>query len=189
MIHAYASTRSEADFSACGRFRFWICREWGVKKPFGVFFMINPSRADALALDPTSMMCTNLALLWGWRGFGIVNLHPWIDPAPNNPIAVPSLERRANDHRIIESYSFSDIFVLATGEDDHALMISEIVRLRLPNPPIPNKNYSIGEPNAEGSYPHPGKWSRKQNANLPKSPRRLVILIKEEHGTRKEAST
>jgi hypothetical protein len=135
--------------------------------------MINPSCADALWLDPTVRVCTNLALLWGWRGFGIVNLYPRRSPKPNNSGNVPLDVQMKNDHWIIKSYSSSDVFIVATGKDDHTFMKEEVERLKLPMPPDPNKYYSIGEPNADGSYPHPGKWSRKQNANLPKSPKKI----------------
>ncbi len=176
MAHSFANTRSEAEFSACGKFRFWLSREWGIKQTFGVFLLINPSYADALILDSTTMICTNLALLWRWRGFGIVNLHPWIDSKPSNIIDVPTHERSENDRWIKESYYFSDIFVIATGEEYHVFMKEEIGRLGLPKTSDFNKYYSIGNPNAGGSYPHPKKWSFERKANLPESPKKISDL-------------
>jgi hypothetical protein len=96
------------------------------------------------------MVCANLALHWGWRGFGIVNLKPWIDSNPHNSVIVPPSIKTKNDNWIIRSHKCSDFFVLAVGSQEDALMKSEIRRLKLKEP-----FYSIGERNTDGSLPHP----------------------------------
>jgi hypothetical protein len=151
MSHIWGCTRSEAQFSSCGKYRFWLCREWGIKCPFGVFLLANPSEADALKLDFTITCCTNLALKWGWRGFGVINLNPGISSTPIGALSIniPPLISTENDNWIKKSRSLSDIFVLAAGEDNNAYA-SEIQRLGLP-PPF----HSIGQKNQGGGYPHP----------------------------------
>ena len=162
-VHAFSNTRSEAHFSSCGNFRFWLCREWGVKNPFGVFLLSNPSYADALRLDTTNMICSNLAVLWGWRGFGIVNIIPAVSTAPINSATVTSTIGAENDEWIIKSRSFSDVFVLAVGNDRHVEMQSAIKRLKLPGP-----FHSIDKKNAEGGYPHPSSF--KDRGKYPQTP-------------------
>lgn len=48
-----------AEFSACGRYRYWLKREWGFRRnsdgrePYAMFIGMNPSTAEAQIDDPT----------------------------------------------------------------------------------------------------------------------------------------
>jgi len=49
----------DAEFSECGRFRYWLSREWGLRQfsdgrePYALFIGMNPSTAEANVDDPT----------------------------------------------------------------------------------------------------------------------------------------
>jgi hypothetical protein len=103
--NSFANQRCEAIFSVCRTYRFWLAREWGAFGTFGVFLCHNPSSADALWLDLTAMRCSNLAVHWGWRGFGIVNLFPFIssslDEARKNVSTMAADVRALNDYWLL----------------------------------------------------------------------------------------
>lgn len=46
--------RGNAEFSPCGRYRYWLSREWGgIIDPYALFIGMNPSTAAADVDDPT----------------------------------------------------------------------------------------------------------------------------------------
>jgi hypothetical protein len=119
---------------------------------------MNPSYADALKLDDTTMICTNLAILWGWRGFGIVNLNPSTGSPPISHSNIPKAIKDKNDDWIERSRSLADIFVLAAGNDDQ-----DIMRDKITNIPILGPFHSIDKKNDGGGYPHPSIFKDKEN--------------------------
>ncbi|MFH1067580.1 MAG: DUF1643 domain-containing protein [bacterium] len=161
-MHSITSIqKSEAVFSPCGKYRFWLCREWGLKAPFGVFLLANPSKADALWLDPTTMNCSNLAIQWGWRGFGIVNLNPFIDPVPANAAKhTPKSEvANINNHWIQTARNLADVFVLATGEDGLEKTQTLIKKLKTP--------FYVIRLNKGKGFLHPARMTEKDFAECP----------------------
>ena len=148
-MHSFANQRCEAVFSACATYRFWVAREWGAFGTFGVFLCHNPSSADALWLDMTTLRCNNLAVHWKWRGFGIVNVLPLITSnlAAARTATIPPAISAINDDWLRRSRSLADIFVIAVGADGHKDAINAARRLV---PPF----HAIGK-NADGTYLHP----------------------------------
>ncbi|MBU6329749.1 MAG: DUF1643 domain-containing protein [Acidobacteria bacterium] len=63
-----------ATFSADRRHRYTLCRVWDPQLPMVNFVMLNPSTADAFALDPTNRRCGGFARAWGFGGFETTNL-------------------------------------------------------------------------------------------------------------------
>lgn len=63
-----------AIISECGRYRYWLTREWG-EGPLVTFVMLNPSTADAEQDDPTIRRCMGYARSWGYDGITVVNLY------------------------------------------------------------------------------------------------------------------
>jgi len=152
MLNTFSNTRSEAVFCLCGKFRYWLCREWGVHAPFGVFLLQNPSKADALKIDLTTFACSNLALAWGWRGFGIVNVSPYI--SQNSKKALLYKNDVLNDYWIVKAHKLADYFVIATGKDYHGDMQTTIGRTNLIS-----STYHCIDRNVGGGYRHP-VWAR-----------------------------
>lgn len=73
-------TRKDAEISPCGRFRYFLSREWnepGTRTRFVTFIGINPSTADADLDDPTIRRCVGFARDWGFTGLIMVNLWPY----------------------------------------------------------------------------------------------------------------
>jgi hypothetical protein len=68
------SDRSQAAISDCGTYRYWLRREWDAALPHVVFFMLNPSTADAAQDDPTIRRCVGFAKSWGCGALEVVNL-------------------------------------------------------------------------------------------------------------------
>jgi len=109
--------RAEANFSSCGRYRYWLSRVWDDSKNIGAFICINPSKATSLMSDPTLSNCNNLAVQWGWGGFYIVNLFAYIAPiqkdlkSQNDPVGP------LNNQAITYVASIASHLILAWGND------------------------------------------------------------------------
>lgn len=66
---------SGAILSLCGRYRYWLFRQWDTGLPMLVVVMLNPSTADAENNDPTILALIHFAKLWGYGGLIVVNLN------------------------------------------------------------------------------------------------------------------
>jgi hypothetical protein len=66
--------QKDALLSPCGRYRYWLTREWGPGATV-VFVMLNPSIADAAIDDPTIRRCIGFARSWGYGALAVVNLY------------------------------------------------------------------------------------------------------------------
>lgn len=66
-------SRSSADFSACGHYRYALHRRWS-DGPLVLWVMLNPSTADLQFNDPTLQRCQHYSQRWGYAGFGVCNL-------------------------------------------------------------------------------------------------------------------
>lgn len=66
--------RRRAKISDCGRYRYWLSREWG-PGPMLTFVMLNPSTADDQIDDPTIRRCIGFAKREGADGCDVVNLY------------------------------------------------------------------------------------------------------------------
>jgi hypothetical protein len=71
-----------AAFSPCGRYRWWLQRQWEPRRPRLIFIGLNPSRADHRRDDPTLRRLVGLARGWGFGGLEVLNLFAWISPSP-----------------------------------------------------------------------------------------------------------
>lgn len=67
-------TVSEAVFSDCRKYRYFLKRVWNENKPLITFCMLNPSTADAFKNDPTIERCERRAKEMDYGGIVIVNL-------------------------------------------------------------------------------------------------------------------
>jgi hypothetical protein len=59
-------------------------RRWWVPEPkrWAAWLMLNPSTADKDRLDPTTHRATHFSRAWGFDGWTIVNLYPFISSTP-----------------------------------------------------------------------------------------------------------
>jgi hypothetical protein len=65
----------DAQFSACGRYRYTLSRRWCEGSPTVLFVMLNPSTADAERNDPTIRRCLAFAQNWGFGRLTVANLY------------------------------------------------------------------------------------------------------------------
>ena len=81
---------ADAAFSACGRYRWWLWRQWHRERPLLLFVGLNPSRADGARDDATLRRLVGFARQWDYGSLLVLNLFARISPSP-------ALLRRAAD--------------------------------------------------------------------------------------------
>ncbi len=100
---------SDAELSACGRYRYRLTRVWDRSRPRCLWVMLNPSTADERSLDPTARRCFDFSLSWGCGALEAVNLFALRSSDPgalyrNPPVDAPGEEGR-NDRVILAAAS------------------------------------------------------------------------------------
>ena len=76
--------KKSAIISDCGKYRYELHREWDKKKGKVLFIMLNPSTADGLNNDLTTIRCINFAKKWGYGGIMIGNIYPFRAKRPKD---------------------------------------------------------------------------------------------------------
>ena len=112
----------KAIISDCGKYRYELHREWDKKKGKVLFIMLNPSTADGLNNDLTTIRCMNFAKKWGYGGIMIGNIYPFRAKRPKdlrkwlNDPAIP-LDRgyRTNRVHVEEMAQQTDLIICAWG--------------------------------------------------------------------------
>ena len=74
----------KAIISDCGQYRYELHREWDRSKGKVLFIMLNPSTADGLNNDLTTIRCMNFAKKWGYGGIMIGNIYPFRAKRPKD---------------------------------------------------------------------------------------------------------
>ena len=89
-----------AIISDCNLYRYELHRTWDKNKPKVLFIMLNPSTADAIHDDATTIRCINYAKRWGFGSIMIGNIYPFRAKRPKD------LKRWINDDSVdVKSYS------------------------------------------------------------------------------------
>jgi hypothetical protein len=65
---------SDAYFSACGQYRYWLARRLSMGERAIAFVGVNPSTADATLDDPTIRRCVGFARRWGYDWYYMLNV-------------------------------------------------------------------------------------------------------------------
>lgn len=111
-----AGMRGDAEFSPCGRYRYWLSRQWGNGSRFALFVGMNPSTATGDLNDPTITreigFTKNLGLDWYIK----MNVGDYRATNPNDLAAhgvVPCSD--GNLSRIIEMASEAAFVIMAHG--------------------------------------------------------------------------
>ena len=76
--------KKSAIISDCNKYRYELHREWDKKKGKVLFIMLNPSTADGLNNDLTTIRCINFAKKWGYGGIMIGNIYPFRAKRPKD---------------------------------------------------------------------------------------------------------
>lgn len=136
-------TRSYADISACGRYRYLLEREWS---PFyhsgsAMFVMLNPSTADGEADDPTIRRCVGFAKAWGYGHLSVVNLFAYRATDPKELFKAGDAIHGPRNQEVIErAAKDAAIIIGAWGAHKTADWQAEVVRGWLDNREI----YALG---------------------------------------------
>lgn len=70
---AFSNVAKDAKISPCTRYRYTLSRWWDHEKPAALFWMLNPSTADAAIDDPTIRRCMGFARRENLGGIMVVN--------------------------------------------------------------------------------------------------------------------
>jgi hypothetical protein len=120
-----------ATFSADRRHRYLLTRTWDATLPTVNFVMLNPSTADAFALDPTNRRCVGFARSWGFGSMVTTNVFAWRSTDPRGLRAADDPIGSANDSMILEAASSADLVVAAWGVHSALFGRGEAVRSML----------------------------------------------------------
>jgi len=73
-----------AVISKCEKYRYKLTRTWDEDKKKVLFIMLNPSTANHIKNDLTTIRCINFAEKWGYGGIMIGNIYPFRAKRPKD---------------------------------------------------------------------------------------------------------
>lgn len=138
-------------FSEDHSFRYSLWRKWSKSRPPLLFIGLNPSTAGQFKNDPTITRGMVRAANWGFGGFLVGNLHPFVSADPSKlPAANRPEEFTANDEYLQAMIKISGKVMIGWGSfnvpgiQDRAGQVLELI----PEP------FCLGL-NADGNPKHP----------------------------------
>ena len=72
----------DAQFSECGKYRYWLSREWTFGENSIAFIMLNPSTADSIKNDSTVTRCIRYAQQFGYQKLIVLNIFAYRSTDP-----------------------------------------------------------------------------------------------------------
>lgn len=118
--HQSDGTHSVVAYSDCEKYRYALTRTWDEGGKRLLIIMLNPSKADEIANDPTVARCERRARALGYGAFRVVNIFAWRDTDPFR------MKKRRwpigpeNDAILAEGAAWSDSILAAWGvHGDH----------------------------------------------------------------------
>jgi hypothetical protein len=102
-----------AVISKCEKYRYKLTRTWDEDKGKVLFIMLNPSTANHIENDLTTIRCINFAEKWGCGGIMIGNIYPFRAKRPKD------LRRWKTEHdwKIIDAYEYNISHVKAMADE------------------------------------------------------------------------
>lgn len=92
--------KASAAFSPCRTYRYILYRIWDETKPLYCALMLNPSKADEYANDPTVERQMRRAKLLGYGGLVVINLFAFRATDPREMLRHPEPVGQGNDAAI-----------------------------------------------------------------------------------------
>ena len=130
--HQSDTSYSVALFSDCGKYRYALTRVWNEDAKRVLFVMLNPSKADEIANDPTVERCERRARALGYGAFRVTNIFAWRDTDPKLMRRAKSPIGPENDATLLEGAEWADDIVAAWGAHGEHLAqgdaIAELLR-------------------------------------------------------------
>ncbi|MEO9649479.1 MAG: DUF1643 domain-containing protein [Roseobacter sp.] len=112
--HTSENTCSEAAFSDCGKYRYWLKRRWDTGRLLN-FIMLNPSVANEFRNDPTVERCERRARQLGFSAFCVTNIFAWRDTDPKAMKRSKAPEGPENDAVLCAEADRADLVIVAWG--------------------------------------------------------------------------
>ena len=112
----------KAIISECNLYRYELHRTWDKSKPKVLFIMLNPSTADAMNDDATTIRCVNYAKRWGFGSMMIGNIYPYRAKSPRRLTAWKTFGERysvfkENQQHVEMMIDTADLIVCAWGSN------------------------------------------------------------------------
>ena len=92
---------NKAIISKCKKYRYQLHRTWDEDLKKVLFIMLNPSTANHIQNDLTTIRCINFAEKWGYGGIMIGNIYPFRAKRPKD---LRKWKSTKNDHTILDAY-------------------------------------------------------------------------------------
>ncbi|SEW45182.1 hypothetical protein SAMN04488515_3298 [Cognatiyoonia koreensis] len=113
--HRADGTHSVVSYSDCQKYRYALTRTWDSAGQRLLIVMLNPSKADEIANDPTVERCERRARTLGFGSFRVLNIFAWRDTDP-----FQMRNRRwpvgpENDAVLSEGANWADMILAAWG--------------------------------------------------------------------------
>lgn len=135
--HEAAGVRSLAVFSECGKYRYFLRRQWSKHRTQPLhFLMLNPSTADERKNDPTVARCQRRAKALGFQSFIVTNLFAFRATDPKAMKAASDPIGRDTDTWIQLAADMSRYTICAWGNHGQFLERSAEVRRLLAGYPL-----------------------------------------------------
>ena len=113
--HQSTDTWSEAIYSDCERYRYALTRIWDDSGKRVMFVMLNPSKANEVANDPTVERCERRARALGYGAFRVTNIFAWRDTDPNSMRKAVRPIGPGNEQTLLEGANWAEDIIAAWG--------------------------------------------------------------------------
>lgn len=155
MITEKSILKTEVRFSENKEYRYLLRKEWDSKKKKAMVVMINPSTANDISMDFTTLYTLNNLQSLDFGGVDIVNLYPKITNKLKM-IDISEEEIKLNNNLIIELVEKVDTIILAwgkKGENSKKIFTQQHSLIKLLNK-YHEKTFVLGD-GSGGSWYHP----------------------------------
>jgi hypothetical protein len=155
-LHKTLLQQSEAHFSDCEKYRYWLRRDWDLSLEAISFLMLNPSTADEIDNDPTIERCQRRAIAMGYGSMIIVNLFPFrmTDSTQLNTVYDLLGDTKESDESILRAAQASALIVCGWGKHPLAAPRGQAVLTMLKKSNLQDKVRCL-QLNADNSPQHP----------------------------------
>ncbi|MEJ6399203.1 DUF1643 domain-containing protein [Yoonia sp. 208BN28-4] len=113
--HTTDSIASTVQYSDCEKYRYALTRVWDANGKTVMFIMLNPSKADELANDPTVERCERRARALGFGAFRVTNIFGWRDTDPFAMRKAAEPVGPDNDATLRDGLAWADCIICAWG--------------------------------------------------------------------------
>lgn len=113
--HTAQGITSQAAYSGCGAYRYWLTRRWSDQGGMVNFVMLNPSVANEIKNDPTVERCERRVRQLGYGGFCVTNIFAWRETHPRKLRQAAAPIGPENDSVLLQQAQRADMVVAAWG--------------------------------------------------------------------------